>query len=446
MTRPWTSTIGRRKPRRSRQARGCVVALAIAFLALAPGASLAQSPEPVAAPDPSAPFFNDTVLHEIRLRINSDDWQTLIDNYGRNDYYPADMVWNGQVVRNLGIRSRGGGSRNPNKPGLRVDFNRYSSSQEFLGLTSFVLDNVYQDFAYMRELLSMKLFRRMGLAAPREAFTKLYVNEQYMGVYVIVESIDKPFLKRSPGLDPDGYLYEYKWIDRWVFNYLGPELDAYEPRFDPKTHEKGPYSTLYGPIEAFFRTVTEPNDIARDLGEILDVPKFLRHLAVEAYVAEWDGIVGDFGANNFYFYWPPNGGQFRFLPWDKDNAFKAKDYPIWPDGMNDNVLTNQLMQVGEFRDVFLQTLLECADNADARDGEPTEDGQPSAPWLLREIDAQYRLIADAAWADDKVLVPGVFDASIETLREFARERSGFVRASVGARRGEPSPAAPERQR
>src|SRR5437764_77365 len=119
---------------------------------------------PRAAADPSlnAVFFNDTVLQEVRLDINAKDWQSLKDNYLSNAYYPCDFHWNSQVVRNIGIRSRGTASRSDVKPGLRVDFNRYASDQTFLGLTSFVLRNNTTDRTGMHERISMLMFERMG--------------------------------------------------------------------------------------------------------------------------------------------------------------------------------------------------------------------------------------------------------------------------------------------
>src|SRR5262245_3604986 len=85
-------------------------------------------------PDPADPFFDDTVVHEIRLAINTKDWNTLKSNYLLNDYYPCDFKWGSVTVRNVGIRSRGTGSRSGVKPGLRVDFDRYTTNQKFLGL------------------------------------------------------------------------------------------------------------------------------------------------------------------------------------------------------------------------------------------------------------------------------------------------------------------------
>ena len=111
---------------------------------------------------------------------------------------------------NVGIRSRGNGSRSGFKPGLRVDIDRYSSTQKFLGMKSFVLRNNTQDPSQLHEWLSMLFFRRMGLPASREAFARLFVNNQYAGLYTIVESVDKSFLTRQFGED-EGYLFDYDY-------------------------------------------------------------------------------------------------------------------------------------------------------------------------------------------------------------------------------------------
>ena len=134
------------------------------------------------------------MLQEVRLLINSKDWNALRTNYLDNTYYPCDFTWNGITVRNVGIRSRGLGSRNSTKPGLRVDFDRYSSQQKFLGLKSVILDNVTQDPSSMKERLTTMFLAKMGQPASRETHARLHVNNQYFSLYVIVESIDKDFL------------------------------------------------------------------------------------------------------------------------------------------------------------------------------------------------------------------------------------------------------------
>ena len=204
-------------------------------------------------------FFDDTVLHEINLAINSKDWQSLSDNYLLDTYYPSDFRWRDKVVRNIGIRSRGNASRSAIKPGLRVDFDRYTTDQKFLGLKSFILRNNTQDPSSLHERISMLLFRRLGLPASREAHTKLYVNNAYVGLYTIVESVDKAFLKRNVGED-EGYLFKYEWAGPYYFEDHGSNPASYVPLpFKPETHESDPRPEF---VMQFVQTLNQTSDAA----------------------------------------------------------------------------------------------------------------------------------------------------------------------------------------
>src|SRR3954469_20521399 len=142
------------------------LAIVATLASLASASVRAQTPPATQpAPDPADPFFDDSVLHEIHITINSRDWAALKEHFLENTYYPSDFRWNDTTVRNIGIRSRGTGSRSGVKPGLRVDFDRYTTDQKFLGLKSFILRNNTQDETGMRERISMLLFRRLGMVA-----------------------------------------------------------------------------------------------------------------------------------------------------------------------------------------------------------------------------------------------------------------------------------------
>jgi hypothetical protein len=154
---------------------GTIVALAVLFLCAQPTALRAQTPDDL---------FDLTEMHDIRLFVNSRDLQRLRERFDQNTVYPADLQWRSLRVRNVGIRSRGAASRNPVKLGLEIDFSRYNSRQRFLGLRSLVLDNLWQDPAMVREQVVMALFERMGEPAPRESFARLYINNEYQGLYV----------------------------------------------------------------------------------------------------------------------------------------------------------------------------------------------------------------------------------------------------------------------
>src|SRR5712671_2733190 len=158
--------------------------------------------------DPADAFFNDNVLHEIRMSVNSKDWELIKEHWQEEIKVPADFRWNDQVVRNVSIHSRGVGSRRPDKLSLHVTINHYTAGQTFLGLQSFILRNNSQEASNMKERLSMLFFRNLGIAASREAHTRLYVNNQYQGLYTIVETVDEDFLQKDLG-ENTGHLYSF---------------------------------------------------------------------------------------------------------------------------------------------------------------------------------------------------------------------------------------------
>ena len=211
----------------------CARAFLLAGLLALPAAALAQTADEL---------FDDSQVRDVRITINSKDWAALKQNFKENIYYPCSIQVLGVTYHNVGIRSRGLGSRSETKPGLRVDADRYAVDQTIAGLKSFVLDNLVQDPSMLKERLTMAFFRRMGLPAPREAHARLYINNQFSGLYAVVEAIDKGFVGRTFGEDNhggtenDGYLFEYDYTKEYKFEYMGSNLDEYKI-FDPKTHE-----------------------------------------------------------------------------------------------------------------------------------------------------------------------------------------------------------------
>ncbi|MGE3958132.1 MAG: CotH kinase family protein [Vicinamibacterales bacterium] len=376
-------------------------------------------------------FFDDSALQEIRFTINSKDWQTLKDNYLSNEYYPCDFEWRGQKVRNVGIRSRGTGSRSGVKPGLRVDFDRYTSGQRFLGLKSFVLRNNTQDMTQLHERLSMLIFRRMGAEAPRETHAKMFVNDEYVGLFTIVESVDKDFLQRNLGED-SGYLFKYDYpVDGipYYFEDKGPDPAAYVPLpFKPETNETNPRPEFVVQwVQAANQSSTAAFQSA--VGEFIDLPALLRHVAVEVFIGDYDGFIGNYGVNNFYVYRYNNQKRFQMIPWDKSEAFKAPvDSSVFhnltdvPEEQR-NRLVSRMLSYPELYALYLDTL-------DAIATSVSEGG-----WLEQEIQREYAQVRDAARADtQKPYSNDDFENAVQGLLEFARGRSAQVRAQVAAAR------------
>jgi spore coat protein CotH len=414
-------------------------AFALLFILVAAGPPAgAQAPLPTADT-----LFDNQVLQRIDLTINSRDWLKLKATFQENTYYTTTITWRGQVMRNAWVRSRGSGSRSATKPGLRVDFNRNAAgAQEWLGLKSLVLDNLAQDPSGMHEMLATRLFERMGLPAPREAFAQLFVNNQFAGLYAVVEPIDKRFLARVFGehdgnTENDGYLYEYNWTYPYLLTYLGPELERYQEIFEPKTHETDSMAALYSPLHLMVREINQARDdlFETNVSKYLDLPGFMKYVAVQSALAEWDGLLGYAGINNFYLYRFEKKDLSQFLVWDADNSFRAIDYSIVAEHDN-NVLMRRAMQIQSLRAVYFNALLAAAASTEEFSDEEAEADRAlglKTPrgWLEREID---RLSAQIApWERVDAFDPFTYDEftdAVAYMKQFSHERGPYVRCEV----------------
>ena len=380
-------------------------------------------------------FFNPEVLQRVELWLHESDWAKLKATFQENTYYPADMTWNGITVRSVGIRSRGLGSRREQKPGLRVDFDRYSDGQQFLGLKSFVLDNLSQDFSGIKETVAMRFFTRIGIPAPRETHTRLYVNGRYEGLYALVESVDKTMMGRVFGsingnIQNDGYLFEYNYVlgSPWRFDYLGEALAPYKLRFDIKTNESHAESLIWGPIEELVRLVnnTSSTSFEQTINPRLDLTAFVRYIAAQNFISQDDGFNGYAGMNNFYFYRLENSTNHVFIAWDEDVAFLSPEFGITT-RLDENVLTRKTLELPAYRAQYFSVLSEAASAA--------------ADWMRQEMQRQLDLINQAMLEDpQKPYTNAEYNAERERMLAFPDARITYVRCEVSKQIGAALPA------
>jgi len=367
----------------------------------------------------SVQVFEQSIVHEVRLFIHSRELALLRTRFDENTYYPADFQWGSVRVRNVAVRSRGFGSRNPIKLGLRIDFDRYTTGQRFAGLKALVLDNLWQDPSMVREVLAMEMFARMGQPAPREAFCRLYINNEYQGLYALVEDIDEVFLARTLGSGA-GYLFEYHWLFPFYGESLGDSPAIYQPLFEARTHELESGSALHGPIADLFGAVSGPDDLAwrTEVERHLDLAQFVTHVAVENFIAENDGLVGYAGMNNFYLHREGATAPHRLLVWDKDSAFLDPAMPALL-RMEENVIMRRALADPELRALYLQVLEACAQAAG------------TDFWLESTLNRLAAVIDSAAREDTRKAFSNVaFDEAVAFLRGFAAARPAFVLQEV----------------
>jgi spore coat protein CotH len=359
-----------------------------------------------------AELFDDTKLQTVEIVMHSRDWSDLHANFLTNDHYPCDVIWNGLRMRNTAVRSRGNGSRYQAKPGLELTFDHYATQQRFLGLRSLVLDNLVTDPSMIRESTAMALMRRVGVAAPREAPARVFVNGAFAGLYMLVEPVDTVFAQKA--FDQPGLLFEYRWTYPFFATFPGDGLDVYATLFESRNVGVHSTAELYAPMRELFRTINEtPVGEFAQVDHYLDLASLLRTLGASTFMAEWDGVFGYDGMNNFYLY--RMGDQARLIPWDRDQAFHAVDYPLLA-GALENVIGRRVLEEPALRAAYVQAVAETMAAAEG-------DG-----WLEREFARQYALIHEAAVADTlKIATNEAFEQAFAELVVFARTRPSFVR-------------------
>ncbi len=254
--------------------------------------------------------FDTRFLHFVSIEVASEHLEALEQDTEQR--IPCDITLNGVVLRNAGIRKKGGaGSMSPldNKPGWSLKFDEFVSGQSYRGLDRLLLNNAVQDRSLLNEHLAYSLYRRAGLAAPRTAHALVMLNGRAYGFYVVREAFDKRFLRTAFG-DGRGNLYEGSCCMDFAAPLGSPALLELKDEQEEGRNRRD--------LEALAAVLENaPDDtLEQELEALLDVDAFLTGYALEAALAHWDGLA--FNLNNYYLYRRPRDGRFVLLPHGMD--------------------------------------------------------------------------------------------------------------------------------
>ncbi len=370
--------------------------------------------------DLSAAIFDEDRLATFELRLDPLQWADLVEHPHDATWRRADLVWEGESVRDVGIRASGVTTRIPGhpKPSLRLDFDAFVPDRRWRGLAQLRLDAFVRDESFLRDRLSYWTYRAIGIAAPRAAHARLVVNDDYKGVYGVEEVIKKAFVKRWWPLDDDGNLYEllhlqssapdpYLWIDAQPSSYVPFP-------FEPDTNEAGDHSDVLHLLDTLNLGPIERRR------EAMDVEVFLGYLAALQALADYDGITASWGSNNHSWYRPSRSSLFRIVPWDPEFSLglfgMSPSRDLWA-GMERSKATSWIAQDADAASRFKARVLEVVDGPFAE--------------LPARIDACHAQIRDAVLADPyKHKSAAQFEASPAALKTWIQQRVAYLRTRI----------------
>jgi len=219
----------------------------------------------------------------------------------RGGFAYKDEKFEAVAIRQKGHRSL---RKLGEKSSFKIQLDRFDKKQKLAKQTTITLNNMVEDPSLLREVLAYRLYRALGVAAPRAGFAEVVLDGEPQGMYAVIESIDKKFLK-ARFARADGPIYEGEWgcdivpDDVGGFDQDGGPPDRRElARFAEVA--AGGADQLFGPSSP------------------LDVPAFLRFIAVEMYVGNFDGYRH---GHNYRLYLEPDRGRWHFIPWGLDRTF-----------------------------------------------------------------------------------------------------------------------------
>ena len=316
----------------------------------------------------AGPVFVDTEVPRVDINLPQESLDAILDDVWSNDEYEAQFIFTSSEIQDtieeVGVRLRGNTSRSAGKKSIKVSFNTFHPGRKFYGLEKMNINGEHNDPSIIRAKLSWDLCNAVGVPASRSNHIAVYVNGDYIGLYLNVEHIDEEFIDKRFD-DDSGNLWKCLWPADLA--YLGFNPNTYKEEsngrrtYDLKTNtEQDDYSDL-----AHFINVInnyEGDDWKCELERIFDIDNYLKIIAIDVLISHWDGPVANM--NNYYLYHNPCTDKIQFISYDLDNTFgidwSSRDWTEisiynWSDNKWDDgprALYDKLMADSEYRNRF----------------------------------------------------------------------------------------------
>jgi len=230
---------------------------------------------------------------------NIDDFEAVVNctiRYGEKE-----------EVRDLTKFKTGGMyARSNSKVGYNLKF-----EEKLFGRKSLRLRPDPNDKSYMREKLSADILNRAGLPSIQASYARLYINNEFFGLYTLLDSVKPYMVKKLFKLDDDT---DNMTLFQCKYDGMDLSLGSEDHCIDAVKEEKGDGSEL----QEFIQKVNAASSIA-EFEEFLDVDLFLKSCIVEWLIGSFDHflILG----HNFNLYKRPTDNKWCIILYDFDNTF-----------------------------------------------------------------------------------------------------------------------------
>ena len=306
------------------------------FLAWPSSAGFAEAIAVSGKPVPARDLFEKGEIPRVRLELPDDALEKL--RRSPRTYVVGAVVEGTRRYTNVSIRLKGGpGSFRPleDRPGFTINFDQLAPGQTFHGLKKLHLNNSVQDSSCLSEKLCREMFEAAGVPVPRAGHAVVELNDRPLGLYVLIEGVNKQFLKRYFSRT-DGNVYD------------GHSQQDVNRRLRVNSGDTPQDQSRLADLTSAAR-MSDLVERRIALEKTLDVERFLSFLATEVIVAHWDGY--SLNRNNFRIFHDLSSDRLVFLPHGLDQTFQRMGIEAMP--KMSGLVAKSVLEVPEFRERFL---------------------------------------------------------------------------------------------
>jgi hypothetical protein len=165
--------------------------------------SKAERLEPGNGKNPGTKLYDEGTLRTLFIMFKDDEWKEEMEVFYRTDVaVPADLIVDGKLFKDVGLKYRGNSSFRSVSPDLKRSMNLYidhkHSDQKLLGYKTLNLLNANSDPTFMREVIYSHVARNY-IPAFKGNFIKVVINGESWGIYSHIQQFNKDFLEDNFG-------------------------------------------------------------------------------------------------------------------------------------------------------------------------------------------------------------------------------------------------------
>ncbi|MBP6619006.1 MAG: CotH kinase family protein [Leadbetterella sp.] len=196
------------------------------------------------------------------------------------------------------------------------DEHKEVKNQRFYGFRELSFSPSFGDNTFMKEKLLTSLFRGNGVLACKVANYKVYLDfgqgSKYCGVYQLIEAVAEHLVENQTGKQA-GNVYKPE------SNFQNLNLTLFEKQ---NNKQQADYEDVKRLITVLNSGTRQSDKIQwkKDLEAIFDVERFLKYLAVNNTVGNWDG----YGQITHNYFLANIDGRLSYLPYDLNLSFQMK--------------------------------------------------------------------------------------------------------------------------